>query len=482
MMFRRQKGSEMCRKQIGVMTLIFFVLFNLSLWSCASSSQRQGWIKGLDPEETNPKVAKNFFRSLRPTGGNPESHYRLACYYQERGDHREALEEFKKVVLIDPGNAKAYSGMGVSYDQLRDFVRAMECYERALALNPDLETAQNNLGYSYLLQGKPEEAVSAFKKAIARNNGDSRYHNNLGLAYAAQGRLDLALEEFKLAGDESKAHYNVARFYQERGLYHLAHVHFSVALRLDPSFTHARLALEAIEGLARIFKTPLPIESQETRPSDLPPRNEKEPIGKDPLNVSDLPVVPVVKRPAPQAEVEVAPSPEAEAALAVPGATRGGKAKAEPEEATLRKESAPDESPPDGTAPPLSSSPPSREPESPSKSPRSNKEVSSSSLHGVNVEVSNGNGVNGMARKIGRYLRAKGLEVTRITNAEHFNHQDSKIYYQRGYQGAASHLADQLPSIQDVEESRPFDRPQIKVKVLIGKDLAQHQKSFTREK
>jgi tetratricopeptide (TPR) repeat protein len=471
-MIRRQKGFEMRRKQIGVMGLILSMLFAVSLWSCSASSRRQGWTKGLDPQETTPKETKNFFRSLRPTGGNPESHYRLACYYQERGDHREALEEFKKVVLIDPGHARAYGGMGVSYDQLKDFVRAMECYERALALNPDLEAVHNNLGYSYLLQGKPEEAISEFKKAIARNDNDSRCHNNLGLAYAAQGRLDLALDEFKLAGDESKAHYNVARFYQERGLYQLAHFHFALALRLDPSFTHARLALEAIEGLARIFKTALPTETQETRPSDLSPGNEKDLVGKEPLIVSDLSVVPVVKRPDPQAETDVA----------VPEATHEEKAKAEPEETTLRNESAPDESQPEGTPSPLLSGTPSRKPVSPSEPPRSNKEASSSSLHGVNVEVSNGNGVNGMARKVGRYLRARGLEVTRITNAGHFNHQDSKIYYQKGYQGAASHLADQLPSIQDVEESRPFDRPQIKVKVLIGRDLAEHQKLFTQER
>ncbi len=103
-------------------------------------------------------------------------------------------------------------------------------------------------------------------------------------------------------------------------------------------------------------------------------------------------------------------------------------------------------------------------------------------FNGVNIEVSNGNGVNGMARKVGQYLKGKGLEVTRITNAGHFNHRDSTVYYQKGYKDAATHVVDQFPSIQDVEETKPFDRPQINVKVLIGKDLVQYQTLFAREK
>ena len=39
-----------------------------------------------------------FFSSIRPSPGNPDSHYLLAGYYQERGQHREAISEFKKVL------------------------------------------------------------------------------------------------------------------------------------------------------------------------------------------------------------------------------------------------------------------------------------------------------------------------------------------------------------------------------------------------
>jgi len=73
------------------------------------------------------------------------------------------------------------------------------------------------------------------------------------------------------------------------------------------------------------------------------------------------------------------------------------------------------------------------------------------------------------------------LEVSRLTNANHFNHRVSKIYYREGYQEAASHLADQLPALDGMEETKRFDRPDIKVKLLIGKDLVPRQPSLAKE-
>ena len=97
------------------------------------------------------------------------------------------------------------------------------------------------------------------------------------------------------------------------------------------------------------------------------------------------------------------------------------------------------------------------------------------------IEVSNGNGTTGMARKMGDYLKTRGWEVSRLTNANHFNHRVSKIYYQAGYQEAANHLAGQLPAFDGMEETKRFDRPDIKIKLLIGKDQVPYQTSLLKE-
>ena len=85
-----------------------------------------------------------------------------------------------------------------------------------------------------------------------------------------------------------------------------------------------------------------------------------------------------------------------------------------------------------------------------------------------------------MARRVGHYLEAKGLAVNRLTNADHFNHPETRIYYQKGYHEAASHLADQLPAVgvKDIREEKRFDRPSIKIKLLIGKDILPYHTWF----
>ena len=59
----------------------------------------------------------------------------------------------------------------------------------------------------------------------------------------------------------------------------------------------------------------------------------------------------------------------------------------------------------------------------------------------------------------------------RITNDPDFNHPQTRIYFQNGYEEAAVRVADQLPGMQKMEERKRFERPNIHVKVVIGKDI-----------
>jgi len=93
------------------------------------------------------------------------------------------------------------------------------------------------------------------------------------------------------------------------------------------------------------------------------------------------------------------------------------------------------------------------------------------SLKTVGIEISNGNGVNGMARMIGNYLNENGIKVVRLTNASNFNHRETKIYYEKGYHEAANYLAGCFPACNNLKELEKLDRSQVKVKILLGKDL-----------
>ncbi len=101
----------------------------------------------------------------------------------------------------------------------------------------------------------------------------------------------------------------------------------------------------------------------------------------------------------------------------------------------------------------------------------------------VGIEISNGNGINQMARKVGDYLTEMGMKVARLTNAKKFDQEKTKILYLNGYQTEAEYVAEQLPAgKENLQAVKGFDRPDIRVKVLIGKDLAPYKEVFNQER
>ncbi len=362
-------------------------------------------------KDPNLKQINKFISHVRKSQGNLDSHYLLGSYLQERGRHEEAVEEFQKVLLIDPNYIKAYNGIGVSYDFLGDHLKAIEAYQKALKLNPNLDYVANNLGYSYLLRGCIDESISMFEKAIALNPNEMKYHNNLGLAFAKKDRFDLALAQFIKAGDEAKAHYNIAQLYYEKGLYDKAKDHYEIALRLNPRSTMIQTGLDIVKAINRVFKS-----SSEERKS--------ESVGQElPVtNLSDIETY---------CKVEIATNLFRAANLS-------------------RKE-----------------------------------EVTSSDIEDreldfireIGIEISNGNGVNGMARNVGNYLKGRGLSVVRLTNASHFKHLNTKIFHREGYHHTAEFIGKQLPVFQ-ITKVKNLDRANIHIKVIIGKDLIPYHKIF----
>ncbi len=440
-----------------------------SIGSCSTRTWIYDWA-GPSPFAKFPAGSmdsiREFFASVRPAPGNPDSHYRLACYYQERGDHRKAIEEFSKVLRIDPKHVRALSGLGVSHDSLKDFSQAQTFYRMALWIDPQLAYVHNNLGYSHLLAGNPDAAIAALKEATALSPLEGTFRNNLGLAYALKGELDLALVEFQKAADASKAHFNVAQFYARRGLYRLAQVHYSLAFQIDPSFSHARMAARALDTLTGIFRSaeedPAPASVTLSSPSPGTRDSSKTPEPAAPAEPIQAHNPPIPQDPSPVTE-----SPQKQALAPTPWAGEPG---------TAQGRAVDSPSPPPQTdgiasgvfAPANPPSVPASQP-SPRVSPAAGTRFS---WGHIGIEVSNGNGVNGMARRVGQHLKEKGAPVKRYTNASHFKYRETRIYYQNGHYQAACQVADQLPGSQQMEARKKMDRPGIHIKVLLGRDLA----------
>jgi len=417
----------------------------------------------------NPDLSQ-FISTIRTQPENPDSHYLLGGYHQQRGHHREAIVEFEKVISIDPEYVKAYNGLGVSYDLLGEFSDAIASYEAGLELDPKQAYLHNNLGYSYLMQGNLNQAISSFQKAVSLSPGEPRFHNNLASAYAENGRYEPALEQFLRGGSEAQAYLNMTEIYLHKGLYTEAGHHYVAALRLDPSKTLARTDGKTADTLVSIFSK-IRKNSSNAAVGAVVPQPLKAERGKATKAVSIAAEMnlhrgdPLAQAAARTDHMAVKSGiPANQRAEAYSNADGNGDANGqwnyEMKMAILQGK------------------PISVRPEASDIGRVGAVAKNKESRPNIGIEVSNGNGVEGMAQMVGVYLGKNGYPVDRLTNSKPFNRIHTQIYYLEGIAETAQLIAEQLPTKADLGELKMMGRPSIRVKILLGKDMIRHGDKF----
>ena len=90
----------------------------------------------------------------------------------------------------------------------------------------------------------------------------------------------------------------------------------------------------------------------------------------------------------------------------------------------------------------------------------------------MRLEVSNGNGVTGMAARVGRWLATQGVQTDRLTNQHPFGQRQTVIQYRIGHAEAALRVARSLPANAKAEAA-PTQGLRSDVRVVIGRDWVQ---------
>lgn len=85
------------------------------------------------------------------------------------------------------------------------------------------------------------------------------------------------------------------------------------------------------------------------------------------------------------------------------------------------------------------------------------------------LEVANGNGVRGMARRVATSLVERGLVHARITNDKPFNKAETEVYYRPGYEAQAREVAAKLTGKARLIAGRPLPSG-VDVRVVLGGD------------
>lgn len=469
-----------CYRSSAMLLMGGFFLFGLD--GCSSALNFSSW--GQEEGYFTAKKSKQDIQAF----------YRLACVYQEKNQHQMALEQFKRVLRLDPNHAQSYNGMGISYDRLGNSSRALGCYTAALKINPDLDYVYNNMGYSYLLQGEAAPAAAAFQKAIALNGKNDRYRNNLGVAYAQMGKVHQALAEFKSTETDAAASAPVASEksapQQVAGRQADEKIPVAAPAVVENPTTNSAVESTVIATLASpVVAEPAPRIAEKPRPAAAVEATlhaaEKEKL---------MPVhQPVAVEVIPQA-VEKEKSAPVQTAAAVTGKPLADTEKPadpflekpllpqaqvkQPEKQIADKGKTPE---PQGSfvAPPRNPTMAGADSGSVAAAPARKAEITPAqaapaqqlfAAHGAWVEVVNGTGGKGAANWWGNSLRQQGVPVAQFITAGG-NYAKTKIYYCEGYLQEAYQISKKIPLYQEFERVAAFEGSNAKVRVVLGQDV-----------
>jgi Flp pilus assembly protein TadD len=146
-------------------------------------------------------------KSLKYNSNDRHSIFNLGALYSYKGLTYEAIELWKRVLVLDPDYAQAYFNMGAVYGHRGEDGMALSAYENALRIDPTLVQACHNMVVILEKMGKLTEARNALVRSI-ENARDLQLRLDLARVYAKLGEIGNAqrtlLEAKELFGEDDR--------------------------------------------------------------------------------------------------------------------------------------------------------------------------------------------------------------------------------------------------------------------------------------
>jgi len=284
--------------------------------------------------------------------------------------------------------------------------------------------AMYQLGRFFQGQSRHELAIDAYREALEQAPNLIEADNALGVIYAQQGRYNDAVTELEaaiaLAPGAAHLHNNLGYAYLLAGKNAEAVAALEQANRLDPANKRAianlRLAYDRTGNQQKVPELERAVEIKTAASaSDLVAEQEPAQSSSALQLVTVAPNVYEIKQPTPRIRVGAASAANTE-------------------------------------------------------------QVSAKTPFGL--EVSNGNGVAGMARRVAGFLRQSAIGRARLTNEKPFTRQATQIEYRHGFQQEASGVNSWLPRPAPLVQVDRL-REGINVRLVLGKDLSGDVASFS---
>ena len=123
----------------------------------------------------------------------------IAASNKDLGNSNQALEAFKKVLLVKPNDAATYNNIGIVLQEQGKIHKAIGFYKKALSLKADFAEAHYNLGNALKQMSEHDSAVCYYKNAILSKPNFVEAYHNMGNVFQEQGKFDEAINAFNKA-------------------------------------------------------------------------------------------------------------------------------------------------------------------------------------------------------------------------------------------------------------------------------------------
>lgn len=337
-----------------------------------------------------------------------KAQYELGRYYHGQLRFGAAIEAYRRALELNPAMIEALNAMGVAYAESGNLLLSRQQFEAALTLQPASSYTYNNLGFVHYLAGDYPAAVEAYKQVLRLDSNHELSRQNLVLAYEKIGGGQQAARSERL--DETVAPPQSTEKHTPA----------------DAQAAWIQITPDIYEMRSIVALTEQAVATPAVRPATRVASPMTHTVSAETVAMSR------------------AAAPAAQSSM-------GAHATATPSPAIAASVK---------TVPPAIVAMPKK------------VQVVRAAIPLRGVEVSNGNGIVGMAAKMARYFSGKGIREARLTNQKPFVEHRTHIEYRPGNEAEAARINRLLPRLAPLYASRSL-RPGIGVRLVLGHDLHQ---------
>jgi len=134
-------------------------------------------------------------------------HYRKATFLMRNGEAEKAIEAYQKAIknkgrtIFFTKEPSVYNNLGQAYLYAEAYVQAVENFKKVIVMAPDVAEGYVNLTTAYLRQNLPTDARELCLHALQTFPKTALLHYNLACAYALMGESQEAIDSLRQAVD-----------------------------------------------------------------------------------------------------------------------------------------------------------------------------------------------------------------------------------------------------------------------------------------